>query len=245
MNYFAHALPFRDRPCFLAGTCVPDWLSVADRRLRLRSKHIEPFRRNDDPCTAEVAAGVLQHLQDDARFHETRAFAETSLTLTAHARDALDGETGLRPAFLGHLLTEVLLDAALIADGQEGLIEYYHVLDRLDPKQIEAAVNRMAPRPTARLAYFIDLFRRERVLWDYLEDGKLMVRLSQVMRRVRLDALPDGFAAMLPAARKLVAERKDILLEGIHALRNEPIALGRHADRRRPAAVGSDQGNRL
>ena len=164
---------------------------------------------------AEVAAGVLQHLRDDARFHATRAFAETSLELTVRVRDALAGETGLRPAFLGHLLVELLLDAALIADDPGRLTEYYRVLDRLDPRRIEAAVNRMAPRPTRRLAVFIELFRRERILWDYLEDGKLMVRLNQVMRRVRLDALPDEFAALLPAARELVAERKDALLDGI------------------------------
>jgi hypothetical protein len=54
-------------------------------------------------------------------------------------------------------------------------------------------------------------------LWNYLEDEKLMVRLNQVMRRVRLDPLPDDFAALLPAARTLVAERKIALLEGIPA----------------------------
>jgi hypothetical protein len=215
MNYFAHALPFLDRPYFLAGTAVPDWLAVADRPLRLRSKHAEPFCSDPDPCIAEVAAGVRQHLRDDARFHETRAFAETSLELVARSRDALAGETGLRPAFLGHLLVELLLDAALIADNHGRLTEYYRVLDEIDARWVEAAVNRMAPRPTGRLAIFVDLFRRQRVLCDYLEDGKLMVRLGQVMRRVRLDALPDDFAVILPAARKLVTERKDALLEGI------------------------------
>ena len=65
------------------------------------------------------------------------------------------------------------------------------------------------------LAAFIELFRRERILWDYLEDGKLMVRLNQIMRRVRLERLPDDFAAVLPAARILVTERKRLLLEGI------------------------------
>ena len=40
MNYFAHALPFLDDdPYFVAGTGVPDWLSVADRDVRVRLKH--------------------------------------------------------------------------------------------------------------------------------------------------------------------------------------------------------------
>jgi hypothetical protein len=215
MNYFAHALHFLDRPYFLAGTAVPDWLSVADRQVRLRSKHAEAFLNDPDPCVAEVAAGTLQHLRDDAQFHSTRAFAETSLELTVRIRDVLGGETGLRPSFLGHLLVELLLDAALVADDPSRLTAYCQALDGVDAARVEAAVNRMAPRPTERLAIFIELFRRERILWDYLEDGKLMVRLNQIMRRVRLETLPNDFATILPTARRLVTDRKVELLEGI------------------------------
>lgn len=244
MNYFAHALPFLDRPHFLAGTGVPDWLSVVDRRVRLRSRHAEAFCADANPGVADVAAGVLQHLRDDAQFHGSRAFAETSLELTARVRDALSsekgdrhrlperpfgcdaqtepvpvfaagGDTSMRPAFLGHLLTELLLDAALVAADPDRLTEYYRVLGQVAPDGVEAAVNRMAPRPTQRLGLFIGLFLRERILWDYLEDDKLLVRLNQVMRRVGLATLPNDFTALLPAARRLVNERKDALLEGI------------------------------
>ena len=215
MNYFAHALPFLNRPYVLAGASVPDWLMAADRPVRVRSKHAEPFRDDPDPCTADIAGGILQHLRDDARFHATRAFAETSLELTVRVRDALAGETGFRPAFLGHLLVELLLDAALIADDPNRLTEYYRTLKEVDPERVEAAVNRMAARPTRQLAMFIELFRRELVLWDYLEDDKLIVRLNQVMQRVRQSRLPDSFAALLPDAREMVMQRKDALLEEI------------------------------
>jgi hypothetical protein len=215
MNYFAHALPFLDRPYILAGTAVPDWLAVADRPLRLRMQHAESHRNDTDVCTAELAVGIALHIQDDARFHGSRAFAETSLALTVNVRDALGGETGMRPAFLGHLLVELLLDAALIADATDRLTEYYRVLDQLDAEQIETAVNHIAPRPTNRLATFIELFRRERVIWDYLEDDRLVVRLNQVLRRVHLDGLPGEFATLLPVARRLVADRKPDLLGGI------------------------------
>lgn len=215
MNYFAHALPFLDRPHFLVGTGVPDWLAVVDRRVRLRSRHAEAFLDDSDPDAAEVAAGVLQHLRDDAQFHASRAFAETSLALTVRVRDFFKGEAGMRPAFLGHLLVELLLDATLAADHPNELTEYYRVLGQVAPDRVEAAINRMAPCPTERLGVFIGLFLRERILWDYLEDEKLWIRLNQVMRRVRLDPLPRDFTALLPAARQLVTERKDALLEGI------------------------------
>ena len=95
------------------------------------------------------------------------------------------------------------------------LEDYYRVLETVDPAEVQKAVNRIAPRPTQRLAAMIAAFRRDRILWDYLEDAKLLVRVNQVMRRVRLAPLPDDFAALLPAARELVARRKEELLDEI------------------------------
>jgi hypothetical protein len=114
-------------------------------------------------------------------------------------------------------LTEVLLDAALTVEFPGRLEEYYRLLDGVDAAWIEATVNRAAPRRAERLAVFIAAFRRERILWDYLEDAKLVVRLNQVMRRVGLAPLTERFAAILPAARALVAGRRGELLEGIPA----------------------------
>jgi hypothetical protein len=67
MNYFAHARPFLDQPYFMAGTGMPDWLTVVDRRVRLRAKHAEALRHDARPWVAQVAGGVLQPLRDDAR----------------------------------------------------------------------------------------------------------------------------------------------------------------------------------
>jgi hypothetical protein len=219
MNYFAHAVAFLESegPCYVAGTAVPDWLTVADRQVRVRARHLWSALDDPEPAVAALAGGMIQHLVDDGRFHENRWFAETSLALVAASREVLGGDPGLRPAFLGHLLVEVLLDAALIAEEPGRLDRYYRILDRVDAGWVQEAVNRLAPRPTTRLAVMICAFRRERILSDYLEDGRLLVRLNQVMRRVGLDPLPERFRDVLPAARHLVAGRKDTLLEGIPA----------------------------
>ena len=236
MNYLAHALPFLDRPYFVAGTAVPDWLAVADRPVRVRAKHAAPLEHADDPRLAAVAGGVLQHLRDDRRFHETRAFAETALELAAVVRRALGEEdrcqvpgvrcqsaagaatAGTIPFFfLGHLLVEVLLDAELAAEDTARLAAYERALAAVEPGVVQDAVNRMAVRPTVRLAPMIGLFCRERILRDYLEDAKLWVRLNQVLRRVGLDRLPDDAAAVLPIARQVVRSRRRELLAGIPA----------------------------
>ena len=217
MNYFAHAWPFLEDPYVMAGTCVPDWLAVLDRRVRVRTHRAEPLTGDADRQIASVARGIVQHLRDDARFHETRAFAELSLQLTVAARDRLGADAGFRPSFLGHILVEVLLDAALIAEDPQRLETYYQRIASVDGRRVEEAVSRIATRPADRLAWMITRFCEERILWDYLEDGKLLGRLNQVMRRVTLAPLPDHFQEMFPEARQKVGERRAELLEGIPA----------------------------
>jgi hypothetical protein len=212
MNYFAHGRTFVDDPYFLAGTAVPDWLNVVARRVKARSKHALSFVDDPDPRMAALARGIVRHHADDGWFHETAAFAELSWQFTARVRDALPPDDGLRPSFLGHILVELLLDSALIADEPARLDAYYQAMSAVDAEFVEQAVGRMATGIPERLAEFVPLFIRERFLWDYGDDGKLWFRLNQVMRRVKLPPLPEAFRDLLPEARRLVEQRKTELL---------------------------------
>jgi hypothetical protein len=212
MNYFAHGARFLDRPYFLAGTALPDWLSVVDRQVRLRARRVEPFVTGDGTPEAELAAGVMQHLHDDAWFHATSAFARVSAELTRLFREALPPDDDHRPSFLGHIVTEILLDAVLIARDPPRLDAYYLAFADLDPRRIELAVNRMARQPTDRLALFIPLFRREGFLADYQEPARLRARLNQVLRRVTLSPLPEKTESVLRAAWEIVESSSSELL---------------------------------
>lgn len=214
MNYFAHGMRFLDRPYFLAGTALPDWLSVVDRRVRLRSAIVRPFADGSGNPGSEIAAGVLQHLDDDAWFHKTPAFAVASAELTVLFRDALPADDGHRPAFLGHIITEMLLDALLIDRSPQQLEGYYAALSALDARVVEDSVNRMARQPTDRIALFVPLFVRERFLVDYHDSGRLLHRLNQIMRRVKLNPLPNDAGPILSAARTVVERHADALLPG-------------------------------
>jgi len=212
MNYFAHGRLFIDDPYFLAGTAVPDWLNVSDRRVRVRSKHALAWVDDPDPRTAALARGIARHHADDRWFHETTAFAELCWHFTVRIRDLLAPDDGLRPSFLGHILVEILLDAVLIEE-DPGLLEaYYRAIGQVDGRLIQAAVNQMSPGTSLRLGEFVGLFVREQFLWDYGQDGKLWYRLNQVMRRVGLASLPENFLTLLPEARRLVAGRAGELL---------------------------------
>jgi hypothetical protein len=215
MNYFAHGREYVDDPYFLAGTAVPDWLSVVDRKVRARSQRAAPLADDADPRVAALARGIMRHHRDDAWFHETRAFGELCWQFTAAVRESLVPDDSLRPSFLGHLLVELLLDDVLIGREPARLEGYYRAMESVDPAVIEQVVNRISPRPTDGLTRFIPLFCRERFLWDYAEDGKLMVRLNHVLSRVGLAPLPDEFRAILPEARRQVTERADELLTSL------------------------------
>ena len=237
MNYFAHAMRFLDDPHFAAGTGVPDWLCVVDRKVRVRRRHLTAGLEGVGPDEAALLRGIGQHLDDDARFHATRAFVELSMAIAVSTRDVLKETDGFRPAFLGHLLVEMLLDASLIADCPTRLEEYYRLLDGTDAAWVENAVNRVVEKSTDRLAWMIRAFCRERILWDYLDDGKLLRRLNQIMRRVRLAELPESFIELLPSARRLVDCRKAELFpapnlatpgETDHAFWNESVDVDRH-----------------
>lgn len=211
LNYFAHGCRFLDRPHFLAGTACPDWLSVADRGVRLRSKRVSPFVDESGSPRSEFAAGVLRHLADDDWFHSTRAFHETTSEL-AKAFRPLGEDDGFRAGFLGHIASELLLDAVLIDRKPSRLDAYYAAMDKVDVAAIEEFVSQMAPRPAERLPRFIGLFRSVQFLRCYTDPGRLLVRLNQVLDRVRLPNLPQRATQVLEQGYELVAARTDELL---------------------------------
>ena len=212
MNYFAHGRDYLNDPCFLAGTAIPDWMNVVDRKARLRSKRAALFVDHADPQLAAVAAGVMQHHHDDDWFHRTRVFAELNLQIVGEIRRVLPADDTMRPRFLAHILVELLLDSALIEEDLPRLDQYYQVIDSLDGQLVEDAFNEMAPRPVQGLERFIGLFSAERFLYDYTDDGKLLKRLNQVMRRVQLPLLPATTCDLLKSVRPLVRDQKQALL---------------------------------
>lgn len=191
---------------------MPDWLSVADRGVRLRPRIVEPFRDHDDSMVAGIANGVLRHVYDDGWFHRSAAFYEVNGEVSRCVREALNNEDGYRYTFLGHVLAELLLDAALMESYPDELNEYYTVVNALDAERVQAAVNVMAKRPTHRLAMLIERFATVQFLRDYLDDSRLLFRLNQVMQRVKLKPLPAAMLAAIRDSRQTLRDQTLALL---------------------------------
>ncbi len=206
---------------------MPDLLSVADRKVRLRARLVKPFVIDDEDRESQFAAGVLQHLDDDRWFHKTRGFYEVTGELTRLFREQGDGDDRFRASFLGHIVTELLLDRVLHANHPGDLDRYYAALETVDRSLVEQAVNRMARHPTRQLATFLGVFQRERFLYDYADSERLLFRLNQVMNRVKLPRLPDNTITVLEAGATIVARRWcDLLPSDEFDLRNGRAKIG-------------------
>lgn len=207
MNYFTHALPHLQNPAFIAGTALPDWLSVVNRKVRVRTKTLAPFFEDDDPFVAALATGAQRHLDDDGWFHCTRGFAEVTAELGMLFRDRLGGTDGFRCGFLGHLALELLLDAVLWEQFPREMDTYYELIAEVDAARVEAVVTQITGQTPEGLAWFIDHYRQEEILRDYADDERLARRLNQVLRRVKLATLPDEAPRWLAEARQIVRAR--------------------------------------
>jgi hypothetical protein len=146
----------------------------------------------------------LQHLADDDLFHNSAVFMKLESELAAGFRRLMPDRFDHRPAFLGHIVVELLLDW-YISVRQPGILdEWYAVLETVCPLEVQSAVNLLAPRQTEMLAPFIRRFLEARVMYDYADDARMLVRLNQVLRRVTLEPLEDHFLVVLAEGRQLV-----------------------------------------
>ena len=113
MNCLAHAFRYLDNPHFAAGTCVPDWLSMVDRQARIKRKKVENFLLTPGSLSQAtgIAAGIVQHFDDDDRFHSQTAFAEICSELSQRLAQHLIGDQGMRPRFTAQVMVKRLRDS--------------------------------------------------------------------------------------------------------------------------------------
>lgn len=215
MNYLSHGYRFLDNPHKLAGTAVPDWLSVVDRKVRIRSHRVNQHIGLLGGTDASLADGMLQHLRDDDLFHRSATFLMLESELSVRFRRLMPDPYDHRPPFLGHIVVELLLDWVISEQVPEVLMEYYRALGEVSPQQIEQLVNRLASRSTDRLAEFVSHFHSARFLFDYANDERLLTRLNQVLRRVTLPPLDEQAINVFREARQLLMVHAADLLTAV------------------------------
>lgn len=214
MNYLSHAINFLDDPYFVAGTAVPDWVSLVPGEIRTRVRR-EPalsLVADENASVAALGRGIIQHHDDDRWFHTSTTFKEMQFDFGNRIRLRFPDDDSMRSVFLGHILVELLIDAKLIEDDSEKLDAYYEALESCDRDLVVASVNRVSTQPVDLLAVIIPRWIHERFLYDYTDDQQILRRINNVLLRVKLEELPDDFVDVLAAMRVDVYARAGELL---------------------------------
>jgi len=212
MNFLCHALPYFDRPVQAACTGVPDWLSVIDRKIRARRKSALPYLESADPLMAELASGIVCHVEDDQWFHGSELFTRLNLEFAVQLRQLLPGDEGFRPSFVGHIVIEMLLDANYVAERRDWVDQYYASIESLPAAAVQTRLNTLTGKPTGKLEETLRRFAALRFLYDYEDDARLLFRINQVLARVRLTPLPDEVVRWIAEARATVRKHHQQLL---------------------------------
>lgn len=203
MNHLAHALRSLDAPWVVAGTSLPDWLRVVDRRARVHAAALELLTLDEGTPAAWMRDGVLRHHEDDARFHTLPAFEELSHD-AVHAIRALSPDPRLRASALGHIAVEMLLDASLEEKHPGAMDAYYQALDRLDDGHLADVTRAWTGRPLPDMGALLARFRRARFLFAYLTDAGVVRALEGVCARARLTPPPAGTVDVIRQLRPAV-----------------------------------------
>ena len=217
MNCLSHAWKYLDDPWFAAGTCLPDWLGMMERKNKFRRAKVSSFIQLNEPTdnSTVLAKGILQHLADDDAFHGSIAFMETSLTVSRWVKEAVNSENMNRPAFVGHILVELLLDATIEMDNPGTLDHYYATIATVSAQDLQDSFYHLATKPTTRVQTFLSHYLSERFLFDYLRDDRLLVRMNGILNRVALDPLPTSILPTFAISRDLVWNRRQSLLDSV------------------------------
>ena len=144
MHFLSHYYVDRNKnnPLFAAGALLPD---IAPHFTKTYNSRIRNKEWDLDEPIVSVHNGILRHYELDAVFHNSVVFKEScTYASTCMANEGLDREK-YRFWFLGHIVTEVMLDRQLILLYPDLVNEYYQLLSSVDINMLEAYVNIIAP----------------------------------------------------------------------------------------------------
>lgn len=216
MNYLAHAHQFLDRPLFALGTLVPDFMNMVDRRARARRRQAVKLVASADTFVGEIAAGVVQHHDDDHRFHNASVFLQLQDQLSQQLRTNCPDPRGLRSWFVAHIGIEMLLDRSIMEQQPALLDRLYQVFAEVDRNEFRQAVELITGRDLPKFEPMHSFFLTERFLYDYKTDAGLFYRINRILARVGLDPFQPEQIVWIPAAHRLVAAAREQLLDAVN-----------------------------
>ena len=207
-------------PAYVLGTALPDLLPLAEGRVRLRPAQVTSAETRT-AFEAALAAGVSIHLATDAAFHKTAAFAEAQAEVGMLLADAAFEGMRVRRFFVAHVLTELVLDAALLRADPALADRFYGAFAAADFNLATLWTEKVTARSLPHLPHVLERFAGSQYLRHYAEDDGVATGLSNLCRRAGQDIFEgENFARLVG----VVAQAAEQMPQFIPALLSETAA---------------------
>jgi len=161
------------------GVALPDLWPRFSRTRRIRWAAVRAARPRV-PRTANLRAGLLNHVAADRRFHALTCFQVWQRQIKAAATH--DDAHPLVLDFLAHVAVELALDHRLVCTDRLAPDRFYDLLSACELDQVEQRVGVLADVNARGLAPVIRAFIARRFLRRYVSPAALVVVLRRVLR---------------------------------------------------------------
>ena len=188
MNFLSHYYFDRhtDNPYEVFGAILPDLMKNANKGWNL---HPEKARNLDLNFSGEhILKGWKRHLQVDRIFHNTAFFFFHQHELKLKMLGALK-DTPVKPFFLGHIGTELILDHLLLKYQKIDVSIFYGQLSAITDEDIRSFLQANGLNDSQRFFEYFNNFRAEKYLSNYIQPE----RISYALRRICARIWPDPF----------------------------------------------------
>ncbi len=213
MNFLAHYVvatrfltPVEPLSAYVVGTALPDLLPLAERRVRLRPARVASVEIQTE-FEAALAAGISAHLATDAAFHKTAAFALAEAEVSTLLAEAAFEGIRVRRFFVAHVLTEIVLDAALLRAGPALAGRFYGPFAAADFDLAVQWTEAVTGRALPHLPYVLARFAETQYLRHYAQDDGVATGLSNLCRRAGQDMFEGENFSRLVAVVAQAAEQ--------------------------------------
>ena len=186
MNFLSHFSLDRTHSDsnFLVGVCIPDLLSIYNRKLRIKriSHHLVYV-----PPLQQFYQGIIRHYDTDSVFHTCPFFERENQIVAQELRELFPNGAINRSYFVAHVLIEILIDKILIGEDESLVKDFYFHFQKVGVHKITDMTQKLLETPVSTFHGFLQKFIDNQYLYHYESYEYVVFVLKRIVGRVGIE----------------------------------------------------------
>ncbi len=182
-----------NNPYYKTGLILPDFAK----------RWVVSFKNNPSAILSnhqtQLLEGALRHYQSDKQFHSSTFFSFYQELVNNKLKSLPFTPQLTRKWFIGHVLTELLIDRCIVRNFSEQADDFYANLLAADNKELNGLLSAYGVSDSGPFLEVFDHFRQVKYIYYYTDNNKFLYSLNRIMMRV-------GLPEMAPNDQQLMLE---------------------------------------